>query len=123
MKNPKLLRHIALYGISLPTFAVSPAVAKATVYMPSHIAARMLGGRAPRAADIANDETAKLGDSATDTSRAAMAKVRPMRHLCRTSPSPSPSPIQNQSAGAFRCGTMTIVCFSQLTYQRRPPGG
>ena len=48
MHKPTLLRHIALYGISLPTFAISPAVAKATVYMPSHIAARMLGGRAPK---------------------------------------------------------------------------
>ena len=48
MHKPTLLRHIALYGISLPTFAISPAVAKATVYMPSHVAARMLGGRAPK---------------------------------------------------------------------------
>lgn len=45
MINPKTLRHIAVYGISLPTFAVSPAVAKATVYMPSQVAARVLGGR------------------------------------------------------------------------------
>ena len=48
MINPKLLRNIAVYGVSLPTFAASPAVAKATVYMPSHVAARMLGGRAAR---------------------------------------------------------------------------
>ena len=45
MMNPKLLRNIAVYGVSLPTFAAPPAVAKATVYMPSHVAARMLGGR------------------------------------------------------------------------------
>ena len=51
MHKPTLLRHIALYGISLPTFAVSPAVAKATVYMPSHIAARMLGGRVPKVSE------------------------------------------------------------------------
>lgn len=44
--NPKLLRNIAVYGVSLPTFAAPPAVAKATVYMPSHVAARMLGGNA-----------------------------------------------------------------------------
>ena len=50
MINPKLLRNIAVYGVSLPTFAVSPAVAKATVYMPSQVAARMLGGRAARRA-------------------------------------------------------------------------
>ena len=48
MINPKLLRNIAVYGVSLPTFAVSPAVAKATVYMPSQVAARMLGGRAAK---------------------------------------------------------------------------
>jgi hypothetical protein len=46
MLNPKLLRNLAVYGVSLPTFAAPPAVAKATVYMPSHVAARMLGGRA-----------------------------------------------------------------------------
>ena len=48
MINPKKLRHIAVYGVSLPTFAVSPAVAKATVYMPSQVAARVFGGRPAR---------------------------------------------------------------------------
>ena len=48
MIKPKTLRHIAVYGVSLPTFAVSPAVAKATVYMPSQVAARVLGGRPAR---------------------------------------------------------------------------
>ena len=48
MIYPKLLRNLAVYGVSLPTFAAPPAVAKATVYMPSHIAARMLGGRATK---------------------------------------------------------------------------
>lgn len=48
MINPKLLRNIAVYGVSLPTCAASPAVAKATVYMPSQVAARMLGGLAAR---------------------------------------------------------------------------
>ncbi len=43
--NNKTLRHLAMYGISLPTFAVSPSVAKATVYMPSQVAARVFGGR------------------------------------------------------------------------------
>ena len=45
MIKPALLRHIAVYGVSLPTFVVSPSVAKATVYLPSQVAARMLGGR------------------------------------------------------------------------------
>ena len=47
-----MLRHIAVFGISLPTFAVSPSVAKATVYMPSQVAARMLGGRSARIAPM-----------------------------------------------------------------------
>lgn len=45
MIKPKALRQLAVYGVSLPTFAVSPAVAKATVYMPSQVAARVFGGR------------------------------------------------------------------------------
>ena len=71
MNKPKLLRHIAMYGISLPTFAVSPAVAKATVYMPSHIAARMLGGRAPKHADSTSDGRISRSESASDTPHAA----------------------------------------------------
>ena len=71
MNKPKLLRQIAMYGISLPTFAASPAVAKATVYMPSHIAARMLGGRAPRKSDIAADQAAARADSSSDAPHAA----------------------------------------------------
>lgn len=71
MRKPQLLRQIAMYGISLPTFAASPAVAKATVYMPSHIAARMLGGRAPRACDITPDDGIAQGESGADTSHAA----------------------------------------------------
>jgi hypothetical protein len=70
MMNPKLLRNIAVYGVSLPTFAAPPAVAKATVYMPSHIAARMLGGRAaPRTTDQSVETTAT--DANADTSHAA----------------------------------------------------
>ena len=59
MNKPTLLRHIALCGISLPTFAISPAVAKATVYMPSHVAARMLGGRAPKASEACDARAAR----------------------------------------------------------------
>lgn len=71
MNKPKLFLHIAMSGISLPTFAVSPAVAKATVYMPSHIAARMLGGRAPRASEITTDQAITRGESSSDTPHAA----------------------------------------------------
>ena len=70
MINPKLLRNIAVYGVSLPTFAVSPAVAKATVYMPSQVAARMLGGRAAkRVADQPIDVAA--GQTTGETPHAA----------------------------------------------------
>ncbi len=64
MINPKLLRNIAVYGVSLPTFAASPAVAKATVYMPSHVAARMLGGRAAKPAHTADaTQSQQSGDT------------------------------------------------------------
>jgi len=43
MIRPKSLRQLAAYSISLPAFAVSPKLAKETVYMPSHVAAEMLG--------------------------------------------------------------------------------
>lgn len=43
MIRPKSLRQLAAYGISLPAFAVSPKLAKETVYMPSQVAEQMLG--------------------------------------------------------------------------------
>ncbi len=46
--NRTIVRHIVAAGVSLPTFTVSPSVAKATVYMPSQVAARVLGGRPAR---------------------------------------------------------------------------
>ena len=36
-------RQLAAYSVSLPTFAAPPALAKETVYMPSHLAALVLG--------------------------------------------------------------------------------
>jgi hypothetical protein len=36
-------RQLAVYSVSLPTFAAPPALAKETVYMPSHLAALVLG--------------------------------------------------------------------------------
>ncbi|MEP7002332.1 MAG: hypothetical protein ABI969_17720 [bacterium] len=72
MIKPKLLRHIAVYGVSLPTFAVSPAVAKATVYMPSQVAARMLGGKAARSVGLMVDVDRNAnGQSSSDASHAA----------------------------------------------------
>jgi hypothetical protein len=43
MFSTKTLCQLAAYSISLPTFAAPPALAKETVYMPSHVAARVLG--------------------------------------------------------------------------------
>ena len=43
MIRPKSLRQLAAYSISLPALAVSPKLAKETVYMPSHVAAQTLG--------------------------------------------------------------------------------
>ena len=47
MIKPKTLLQLAAYSVSLPTFAVSPFVAKATVYMPSSVAAQRLGNAQP----------------------------------------------------------------------------
>jgi hypothetical protein len=72
MIKPNLLRHIAVFGVSLPTFAVSPAVAKATVYMPSQVAARMLGGRPPKSAGNAIDsQLGRMDQTSSDASHAA----------------------------------------------------
>ena len=46
MIRPKSLRQLAAYSISLPAFAISPKMAKETIYMPSHVAAEMLGKNA-----------------------------------------------------------------------------
>jgi hypothetical protein len=70
MINPKLLRNLAVYGVSLPTFVAPPAVAKATVYMPSHIAARMLGGRAAKH-DAVQPVDTKQSQPSEDTPHAA----------------------------------------------------
>lgn len=46
MISPKSLRQFAAYSISLPAFAVSPKLAKETVYMPSQVAEQTLGNGA-----------------------------------------------------------------------------
>ena len=46
MTFPQSLRQLAAYGISLPAFAVSPKLAKETVYMPSRVAEQTLGAGA-----------------------------------------------------------------------------
>ena len=47
MINPKTLLQFAAYSVSLPTLAASPSVAKATIYMPSSVAAQRLGNAQP----------------------------------------------------------------------------
>lgn len=43
MFSSKAIRHLAACSVSLPTFAAPPALAKETVYMPSQLAALVLG--------------------------------------------------------------------------------
>jgi len=62
MIRPKSLRQFAAYSISLPAFAVSPKLAKETVYMPSQVAAATLGKaseaqRAPEPERLGKRET------------------------------------------------------------------
>ena len=72
MLNQNAIRHIAVYGVSLPSFAVSPAVAKATVYMPSQVAARMLGGRpAKNIGRVFDSQVSASGTGEPGTSHAA----------------------------------------------------
>lgn len=43
MFSSKAIRQLAAYSVSIPTFAAPPALAKETVYMPSRLAALVLG--------------------------------------------------------------------------------
>jgi hypothetical protein len=53
MMRPQSFRQLAAYGISLPAFAVSPKLAKETVYLPSQVAEQALGtgSMAPKQAE------------------------------------------------------------------------
>lgn len=55
MLSTKTLRQLAACSISIPTFAAPPAVAKETVYMPSAVAARLLGGNIGEATNGSGD--------------------------------------------------------------------
>jgi len=57
MFSSKTIRQLAAYGASLPTFAAPPALAKETVYMPSHLAALVLG-RGPMSGVVIRDSRA-----------------------------------------------------------------
>jgi hypothetical protein len=43
MFSSKAIRQLAAYSVSLPTFVAPPGLAKETVYMPSKLAALVLG--------------------------------------------------------------------------------
>ena len=43
MFSSKAIRQLAAYSVSLPAFAAPPALAKETIYMPSHMATLVLG--------------------------------------------------------------------------------
>ena len=66
MIRPKSLRQLAAYSISLPAFAVSPKLAKETVYMPAQVAAQTLGVRAvatkPEAPVNVDDDSGRNGN-------------------------------------------------------------
>ena len=55
MLRPRTVRNLAVYGASLPTLAAPTVVAGATIYLPSHLAARMLGDCQPVAVATAPD--------------------------------------------------------------------
>lgn len=43
MFSSTAIRQLAAYSVSLPVFVAPPALAKETIYMPSHVAALVLG--------------------------------------------------------------------------------
>ena len=64
MFSSKAIRHLAACSVSLPTFAAPPALAKETVYMPSQLAALVLGrgpvtGVVIRAGGAPSDESSR----------------------------------------------------------------
>ena len=62
MFSSKAIRQLAAYSVSLPTFAAPPALAKETVYMPSRLAALVLG-RGPVTGVVIRDMSAPANTS------------------------------------------------------------
>ena len=66
MFSSKTIRQLAAYSVSIPAFAAPPSLAKETVYMPSRLAALVLGNgpvsgvviRESRAPESPRDESA-----------------------------------------------------------------
>lgn len=69
MLLPRTVRNLAVYGASLPTLAAPTVVAGATIYIPSLLAARMLGDCQPNA--VATPPDAPDEHPGADTSHAA----------------------------------------------------
>jgi hypothetical protein len=69
MFSSKAIRQLAAYSVSLPTFAALPALAKETVYMPSHLAALVLG-RGPVSGVVIRDSSAPAAARLPDESAA-----------------------------------------------------
>ena len=69
MLRPRLLRHIAVYRASLPALAAPPVAAGATIYMPSQLAACVLGDFRPNVAASATDAPVERANQ--DSSHAA----------------------------------------------------
>jgi hypothetical protein len=69
MFSSKAVRHLAAYSVSLPTFAALPALAKETVYMPSQLAALVLG-RGPVSGVVIRDTRVPAATQLPDESAA-----------------------------------------------------
>lgn len=67
MFSSKAGPQLAAYGVSLPTFAALPALAKETVYMPSQLAALVLG-RGPASGVVIRDASAPAATRPRDES-------------------------------------------------------
>jgi hypothetical protein len=69
MFSSKAIRQLAAYSVSLPAFAAPPALAKETIYMPSHMATLVLG-RGPVNGVVIRDASAPAAPRLPDESAA-----------------------------------------------------
>lgn len=69
MLSSKAIRQLAAYSVSIPTFAAPPALAKETVYMPSRLAALVLG-RGPMIGGVVIRESSAPAPKMPDESAA-----------------------------------------------------
>ena len=69
MFSSKAIRQLAAYSVSIPTFVAPPALAKETVYMPSRLAALVLG-RGPMIGGVVIRESSAPATGLPDESAA-----------------------------------------------------